>query len=519
VSRSPLRLTLLTCGLLALAACQGNCLGRAKPPNGGTAQSASSTDPTFSAEPVSYCRERSMAPPQATVQILVDGSGSMNGVTANVPDLVDWISHALSGLRGSSLEVASLRTCQFNQREGIFGCGSSAALQSYAPASETNLHQAIRAALDADLTFIVTDGVAATGSGGDADCASGVDAACVARALSDAVQPETGQDEGPGVWIFPLVTTYDGRLFTEEMISPNDFDPRATMDAIRDQLEKETVVRDPRLGSDGRLHFFYQGPRALLLIVIGRPANLGRDAVWSLWNQTSLQGVTRLESMKEFSSGIATLPPLEVYPGYLNQIRFESLKPTDEPSEHSGTMDVAFSASGSRPSVRIDCPPNGSGEGVYVLKGGRRERQHSATCVPIRQLPAYSLLLEPSRERADAGDLGTLIRSYQAQESEEILRLDLTCGASPRRPCESHPIPVRWNALRDYGHTAAAIAAAETGGIALASIKEASTLQPSREPHRVFGLAPVLQSFYELVEPDARRLPLADLEFCNGSVR
>jgi len=278
-------------------------------------------------------------------------------------------------------------------------------------------------------------------------------------------------------------------------------------------------VQDPRVGSDGRLNFFYRGPKALLLIVIARQDEFGRDAVWSLWSQARLHGVTQLGDMKEFSSGISTLPPIEIYPGFLNRVRFENkdnLKATDEPSEHRGTMDVAFVPSESRSSIRLDCPPGSPGEGVYILKGERRGRQQTAACVPIQQLPAYSLRLEPLRGESDKDDLGTIVRSYRQEGNEETLRLDLACGAGPSRPCDGRSVPIRWNALRDYDRTSAAIAAAETGGIALASVREASTAQPSREPHRIFGLAATLQSFYDLVSGSARRLSLADLEVCNG---
>jgi hypothetical protein len=530
VRRHPLRMLFLSLGLAALAACQGRCFGGAKPQQQGGPDLADPAEPSFAKEAVSYCRERSPVPRQAQVQLLIDASGSMNGFTASMPSLVTWVEHAISGLRGSSLNLAGLRTCQFNQRGGLFGCASSAALSQYAPASETNLHKAIRAALDADLTFIVTDGVAATGVGGDADCATGVDAACVARALSETIMPEHSGGEGesllgrgpaePGIWVLPLVTTYEGRFFSEEAISPQDFDPNTTIEQIRSQVEKETVVQDPRLGSDNRLNYFYRGPKALLLIIIARWEGLGRDAVWSLWDQARLRGVTQLKAMREFSTGVGSLPPVEVYPGFLNRIRFESLVPTDEPSEHSGTLDVAFMPGESRGSIRLDCPPASSGEGVYILKGAARwRRQQSAACVPIQQLPAYSLRLESLRGEADKKDIETIVRDYQKEVTEETIRLDLVCGTAPRRPCESQPVTARWNALRDYDRTAAGLAAGETSGSALASVLDTSTAQPSREPHRIYGLAATLQSFYELVGGGASRLALADLEICNGSAQ
>lgn len=520
-------------GLVVIVACQGRCV-RPRPSKSSNRPGVSgSTAPTFSAEAVPYCRERSGTPRPARVQLLVDASGSMNGFTASMPTLMAWVEHSISGLRGSSLELVSLETCQFNQREGVFGCRSAMALPDYKPSSDTNLDQAIRRARDVDLTFIITDGVAATGVGGGADCASGVDAACVARALRESVLPGDGKGDGseegfsggggtdPGIWVLPLVATFDGTFYTEEHISLHEFDPQKTMEEIQAQLEKETVVREPRQGNDGALHFYYRGPKALLLIVIARDHELGRDAVWSFWNQAPLREVKLLARLRDYSTGVGSLPAIEVYPGFLNRLRFTSLDPTDEPKEHSGTLDATFQLGEGRSRLRLDCPPNGSGEGVFLLQGEQRDRPQSGTCVSIQQLPAYSLRLEASREKADKADLDTIIRGYHRHEgTKEVLRLDLACGAGgPRRSCGSNPVSVQWNAWRDYGRTAEGIAAGESGAAALSSILATSTTKPSREPHRVFGLAATLQSFYELVEQDARRLTLAELEVCNGGAQ
>lgn len=528
MSRGTLRLTCLGLGLAILAACQGRC-GRPRPSQNGSAPEVSnSAEPTFSAESVLYCQEPAGKPQPARVQLLVDASGSMNGFTSSLPALLTWVEHTISGLRGNSLELMGRETCQFNQQGGVFGCSPAVALPGYRPASDTNLHRAIRKASDADLTFIVTDGVAATGMGGDADCATGVDATCVARALKQAILPgisggdeasasgEAGEIVDPGIWILPLVTTFTGTLYTEEAITPQEFDPQATMDEIEAQLEKETKVQEPGVGRDGRLFFRYQGPKALLLIVIARDHELGRDAIRSFWNQAPLRGVKRLEHLRDYSSGIGSLPAMEVYPGFLDRIRFTSFEPTDEPGEHTGTLDVAFEPDEIKSRLRLDCPPNGSGEGVFLLQSERRDQPHSGACVPIQQLPASSLRLEAARERSDREDLATIVRGYRREGGKDILRLDLVCGAGPRRPCGANPVPVQWNAWRDYGRTAEGIASGESDGVALASLLEISTAEPHREPHRVFGLAATLQSFYGLVEQEARRLTLAELEICNG---
>lgn len=517
---------ILTLGLAVFASCQGPCTSRRLPkpaaPNG-----IASTVSTFSQEPVSYCRERRAALSPVRVQLLLDASGSMNGLTGAMPAVVDWIEHAVSGLRGTSIELSSARTCQFSQRMGVAECVSGITLQNYHPQSDTNLHRAIRsAAVDADLTFVITDGVAATGVGGDADCASGVDAACVARALSATVEPAVSDSESgaafaapagdPGIWLLPLLAPFAGTFYTEEPIRLEDFDADATIAGIRTEIERETKIQGMRVGRDGRLNFYYEGPKALLLVIIARRQDLGRDAIASLANQTKLRGVKSAREIKDFAGGIASLPAIEVYPGFLNPVRFDKLEPVDEHGEHKGPLDVAYEAGQQRGTVRLDCPPSRPSRGAFLLHPQKRGGSQSGSCVPILQLSAFSLRLEPYRT-SDQGSLDRLLSGYRLTEGD-ALRLELACGYGEPRPCSKAPVLTRWVAVRDYARPAAALADGEGGSPALENVLALSTSRPSLEPHRIFGLAPALQAFYDLTAAKGTRsLTLADFQICNGA--
>ena len=180
-------------------------------------------DPAIPAAGFTFCRDDRGVPVQARVQILLDSSGSMVGMQKLVPQLTNWMQHSLSLLRRSSLEIREGRVCQFSTRFETGGasfpgqCSPSLTqpLQGFQAGGDTNLHRAIESAAQYDLTMILTDGVAATGSGGAGDCASGVDAGCVARSLRSVVtsrSPSRREAEDWGFWLIPVVVPYDGKF-------------------------------------------------------------------------------------------------------------------------------------------------------------------------------------------------------------------------------------------------------------------------------------------------------------------
>jgi hypothetical protein len=478
-----------------------------------------SSEAVFIDQPVSFCWQGPLQPKKGRVQILIDASGSMVGFQQSIPSLVGWVRHAISQLQGSTLVVDSFRLCQFRQEgAGIMNCtGFHEDMAAYRPRGDTNLHDAVRSAKEYELTFILTDGVAATGTRGSGDCAAGVDAACVARALREAIhaQAHEGGDVDRGLWIIPLLAIYDGTFYTEEPILPADFRPDQTIQQIRADIGVQAVIQNPRTGPDGRLVFGYKGPRAMLLIVMARWADVGRAAVQALWERAEFFGVRRLEQAKGFSSGLASLPPVEVYPGFLNPIQWKSLEEPQDPTETRGTMDAFFQTDSAKSVISVDCPQRGSGEGVYRLIGSPIVTQVSG-CVPIRLLPAFSFRFRTVHPE-DESALSQLLKGYERQgNSYTDLRVHLACSrpASIPRSCTENPIAVQWKTYIDYGKAADCLASSNCAYAGHQLIKTLSTARPSFEPHRIFAFSTTLELFYREVAQDRRSIVLANLDIC-----
>jgi hypothetical protein len=503
---------------LLMASCGRSC-GRHPQDNIGLGSSNPTEGPFFLSQPITFCWERPLNLRRGTAQILVDSSGSMTGFSHAIPPLVTWIEHGISQVQQSSMEVENSRLCQFNQRIGIAECTPSGKQPSQFRAfGNTNLHDAIRAAKDYGLTFILTDGVAATGGQGAGDCANGVDAACVARSLKEVVHDRatTGEGLDTGIWVMPLLANYDGVFYTEEQIVPADFRPEETIKQVRVDVETEAVIQNPHTGSDGRLEFNYRGPRALLLIVIARWSDVGRNAVQALWERSEYLSVRRIEEMKRFSSGTATFSPIELYPGFLNQVKWKTLQEPQNPSEAKGTMDAALKADPKYPTIGITCPQRDTGEGVYKLSGISSEAGRVSGCAPIRMLPAFDFQFRTARAE-DENALSRFLTSYQRSgDSYTELRLNLACTMSNPRPCASNPVTIQWTAFMNYMGAADGLASSDDSHPVQQQIKNISTVSPSREPHRIFAFSTTLEDFYREVGQDQRSIILADLNICHG---
>jgi hypothetical protein len=319
----------------------------------------------------------------------------------------------------------------------------------------------------------------------------------------------------PGIWMMPLVAQYSGVFYSEEAIAPASFDSKKTEDHVKLQDDMDVRVADPQKGSDGRLSFTYQGPKALVLIVIARSATLGRDAVAALWGEMSAQSVVRLTQLKQFRGGLAGLQPIEVYPGYLRRLHFEGVERSDVPAEHSGTLDVAWSPGESLDTLRLDCPANGAGQGVYFLTGRPESSAEGHGCVPILMVPPYSYRL-PALHSSDESDLRGMVRGFRHDETATTLRLRLACSGTQQRACDA-AIAVRWEAVLDYRRAADGLVETAADSPALRLVQATSTESPSREPHRIFGFAPILAAFYGANAGDRQRLALATFGVCSGA--
>ena len=501
--------------IVVMTACGRGC-GR-KPTNGGIGVLSSDSEAVFIEQPVSFCWQKPLEPKRGNVQVLVDSSGSMIGFEKTLPHLVTWVQQGISQLQGTTLIVENSRICQFSQGRGIYNCSDFSHLTTaYDHSGNTNLHEAIRAAQDFELTFILTDGVAATGSQGSSDCARGVDADCVAKALRDFVNPQSskGDDVGRGLWIIPVMATYDGKFYTEEPIVPTNFQTKETIDRIRSDIGVEAVVQAPRTEADG-LVFTYQGPRAMLLIVLARWADVGRAAVQAVWERASLNSIDRLEQIKGFSSRLGILKPLEVYPGFLNSVQWKTLQESDKPDERRGTMDVSFEGGSIRPLISLSCPKNGSGEGIYTLTGSPTTSGQVSGCVPIQLLPAFQFKFRSVRDEDDAELREVLIDSARQNGSYTDLRFHLACNPNSARNCGENPISAQWMAYMNYKKAADGLVSPAGEHSVQQQVRDMSTEHPSKEPHRIFAFAQTLESFYREVAEDQRSIILANMDFCH----
>jgi hypothetical protein len=463
------------------------------------------------AEPVPYCPPPLQTVPHGRVQVLLDSSGSMGGLGPSVIGALRWVDQAVSRLRDSALILDELRLAQFDQRKGILSSPTFPALSAaYAPSGRTTLHVAIQSSRDYDLTFILTDGVAAAGLA-SGDCAAGVDAACVARALRDAVHMEqtTAVAPQPGIWLLPLWGRHSGTFYTEKPAPTANFDSTVSLQKLHDELGQNVSISNPRSDSEENLVFDYTGPRGFLLIVIARSDDLGRRAISALRERMAENGVDAVTSIRNATGALSGFPPIELYPGFLPRLEWLELGEVgDKPM--SGTLDVQFV---DRRRITVECAAGRTNIGEFFLDG-RRVRGGSR-CVDIYQLPAFEFGLV-GRNRRDEDAAKAFIAGSRRETSGEKERFILTlrCGEGEERPCERDPLTVTWMAQSRYDRSRGSGKEPRSGGDAI--IDSIATVDPVTQPHRIYGLDSLVSIFFDEVRGDQRRVPLADLELCHG---
>lgn len=460
---------------------------------------------------VPYCWTRPTASHPARVQVLVDASGSMLGHRQIMPRLSDWLRKGVSQLRGATLAVEEYRMGYFTQQRGVFNTTDwNEPPASFDPRGDTNLHEALRTTSAYDLSFVLTDGVAATGSGGSGDCSGGVDAACVARALREAVhEGETG-DVDRGIWIIPLMTTYSGKFFTEERLDPSTFEAAATREAVETDLATSVVVQNPST-AQGRLTFDYEGPRPLLLFIIAKETEIGRAAAYALWRNAEGAGLKQAHTLEELEADVslAMLQPIEIYPGLLSRVTWDDLTPIDDPDLHVGTQDVSFDHDAT---VRLECFGSEPGKGAFLLSGSTEEA--TGGCVEFVVLPAARFSMQGLSEIDQEGMDQVLIGYKRENVDYDSLRLYIECPAEGIAQCDVGKTRMRWTAQLDYNETANCLADENCMHPGHRAIRMVSTNRPSLQPHRIFEFSRLLEQFYRQVSDDQRRLILADLNVC-----
>lgn len=478
-------------------------------------ETSNNTNTLYASKPFRHCLALPPVPRTGNVEVLIDSSGSMTSVRAALPRLVNWVDLAVSRVRGSALDVASTALCEFNAKDGIGGCKSSIALRNdFRGTGNTNLHDAIRRSVGNELTFIVTDGVAAAGSSASSgNCATAVDAACVARALRDAVHPdgETRGETSRGVWLVPLVAPHDGVFYTEKPIPVGSFDSEAAHEQIRSDIDVDVAIRDPRIDASQRLNFVYRGPRVLLVIVIANVTEVGRAAVAALAETMEQADVRSLKSLKNYNAGIAAFAPVELYPGLAVPIQWGSA--VEEDDSTVGTIDARLEGD----TLYLDCPRNSVNEATHIVAATTRAAPRQSRCVDILSFPGFNYRLHAAKPDTDKV-LASFITSYMPRDplaSKSELSLRIRCGGDQaRRSCADNPLRTQYTAAANYTDTSRAFAEPQADS-AVALMNAISTRQPQREPHRVYALSDTLRIFYDELSGEQYRVSLGALTICN----
>jgi hypothetical protein len=483
-----------------------------KKPHGGPTDHGSEAEVVALSEPVPYCPTPLSEVPHGRVQVLIDSSGSMAGVRGPVLSYLRWLDQSISRLRDSAVIIDELRIARFDRTNGIRASASVAAFsKDYSPSAETTLHEAIRASQKYDLTFIVTDGVAAAGAG-SGDCAAGVDAACVARALRDAVHAEQTSliAPQPGVWIVPLWTHHAGIYYTEKPTAVADFDRTSSLQSVHDEIGQDISIANPRPDSHGNLIYDYNGPRGLLLVVIAHSDDLGRRAISALHERMAENNVVAIERVKDASTSLCAWPAIELYPGYLPPIEWGDLKESDE-KPAKGTIDVEFTE---RRRIALDCPRGKDNTAEFILPF--RNIQASSRCVSIHQLPAFEFGFVAQNPH-DQQELASLLTGFERKTTKDgdHFVLKLACGKGEERPCSNNPIKARWTAQSRYDRSGQSDEHHPSSAHGL--VAAISTTDPVGQPHRIYGLDSLLSIFFDEVRQDRKKVPLADIEFCHRS--
>lgn len=470
-----------------------------------------------------YRREKPSEPLSWRVQLLTDGSGSMNGFRSAVTPLQLWMRQGISVILGSYIQLRNFRACYFSGRldSGFGGC--SADFNTAQPAVDikgnTNLHSAIHSARDFDLTMLLTDGVAYTGAG-TGDCAGGVDAACVARSLLEVVRSYqvVSPDELPGIWIFPLISQFEGIFYSEQTIRSQDFAAQSAVERIQKDVRQLVTIQNVRQTEAGELIYEYQGPRVIFLVIIARRHDIGLATVHSLWEQMQQTGINRLETITDWKAGIGAFHPVEIFPGSLPRIEWQN--PPDPftsaiPSQRNFCGLVGLTELGQfarDKSIKLECRSAKSGE--VLLRLPFRQTEGQPQFVPIGMLAPFRFDLRPST--------GSMLVSYDSSWKEARLDLHLKC-AGPTGPSGSGSGTVKyaWIASPDLAKAADCLAnpvGQDCSSDDVLLLRTLNADNPAGQPHRSFGLIPTLRFFLNDAKDLAAPSTIAELSI-SGEAR
>lgn len=399
---------------------------------------------------------------RVSVQLMVDESGSMAGFGALLPRLEEWIWRGVSRTASYGYDLDDQSNCSFNRAVGVV-CGPQRLRRFQA---DTNLDQAIVRAADSDLTIILTDGVAATGSSPSSLCASGVDAACIGNQLANAIREKQGRG---GLWLILLSVPFSGDLYTERRIEQESFDP-AKVEGIADD---GVVVNSPRNLRTGELVYHYEGRRTVLAIVMAKEPNAGRAFIAGLREARDTDSSTAVPE---------SWPAFEVYPGYAPQYRWTQIKlAADWPNvTKSLVLDTDRQAAVFQSGVAGQAP----GRWYVVAEPPKDAVAHAhLTVLPVAQCVVST------------DGLGVQVENVRLASEAVHAKVSI----DDRFSGPDCPGGIRISATRN--------------GNLLSELMPYSTIKPELQPRRSFGLTAILKAFYDRMGsmPD---IPMAKLSLC-----
>lgn len=473
------------------------------PPLGGS--------PVFpGAEAVRFCTPQALGIRESSYQLLVDDSGSMRGLSRQLPAVAAWIEQALSHMRRFEMTWSRFRACSFSAAKPLDLCRSRQfSPASFTGAGDTTLDTAIESARNFELTLIVTDGAGASGTPTRA-CASGVDAACVGRALPQALQPGAGEPVGlrGGLWMVPLVAHHAGPLFTEQPARPTDIDTARIRSTVATETGSAAEAGELRLDNHGRLFYRYNGPRVFLLLVIARRTDLGRAFLAALQARMEYAQVSQIGKLTDYRGRLSALPAIEVFPGVMQSLRWRSLQVLQPACI---TFDARLRPDGK---LAVGCS-NRTDEAVVALSAF--SPPESLDCARLLNLPLFQIELQSDTKLRAVREASW--RGSALSFSDPVqLRLRLACSRDWQSQLSRSCVTAgRIISRRNLPATVEALLAARPGNPAAQLLRSLSSSSVIYAPHRALQLTETLERFYRSLEPSAGNPPevtLGQIDFC-----
>ncbi|MGQ9916100.1 MAG: hypothetical protein ACUVS7_01655 [Bryobacteraceae bacterium] len=448
------------------------------------------------AEAVRSCAPQRLGIREPSYQLLVDDSGSMRGLSRQLPSVAAWIEQALSHMRRFEMSWSRLRACGFSSTKPLERCSAAQLTPaSFTGSGDTTLDTAIESARDFDLTLIVTDGAGASGTPTRA-CASGVDAACVGRALAQSLQPGAGEPAGlrGGLWVIPLMAPHSGPLYTEQRAKLSEIDLSRIRTAVAEETGATTVVGDLRLDTHGRLYYRYSGPRVFFLFVIARRTDLGRAFLAALQARMEYAQVSQIGRLTDYRGSLAALPAVEVFPGVMQGLRWTRLQVLQPACI---TFEARLRPDGK---VAIGCS-NRTDEAVVALTAF--SPPESLDCARLLNLPLFQVELRPDARLGSVRE-ASWRGSALAPADPLQLRLRLMCSREwQSQLSRGYVTAAKIISRRNIAATVEALIATRPGNPAVQLLRSLSSSSVIYAPHRALQLTETLERFYRSLEPSA----------------